>query len=164
MRRMPRVQVMVSSLIYRYMYTDLCLQSPDPRQHQRGHATRRRPRRGHIPNEGQRERGREESETFVLEILNIFIYIYVYIYIYTYTFTFTFTKYAHIVSTFVRACCMGWLRLVGSPKIQVSLAEFRSLLYGSVAKETYVFKEPTQTCVRACCHSRRKSDLKYLIP
>ena len=38
---------------------------------------------------------------------------------------------------------MGWLRLVGSLKLQVSYAEYKSLLQGSFAKETYNFKEPT---------------------
>jgi len=38
---------------------------------------------------------------------------------------------------------MGWLRLVGSLKSQVSFAEYRLFFKGSFAKETYNFKEPT---------------------
>jgi len=37
---------------------------------------------------------------------------------------------------------MEWLKLVGSLKIQVSFAEY-SLFSRAFAKETYVFKEPT---------------------
>jgi len=37
---------------------------------------------------------------------------------------------------------VGWLRLVGSFKLQVSFAK-SSVLWGSFAKETYNLKEPT---------------------
>jgi hypothetical protein len=43
----------------------------------------------------------------------------------------------------VCTCGMGWLRLAGSLKIQVFFAEYRSLLQDSLAKETYIFKGPT---------------------
>ena len=45
---------------------------------------------------------------------------------------------------------MEWLRLVGSSKIQVSFAEYRSLLQGSFTKGTHIFKEPTN-----CSHPTR---------
>ena len=37
---------------------------------------------------------------------------------------------------------MGWLRLVGSIKLQVSFAEYGLFLQGSFAKETYNFIDP----------------------
>ena len=40
---------------------------------------------------------------------------------------------------------MGWLRLVGSFKLQVSFAEYGSLLQGSFAKETYNFNNCAMT-------------------
>ena len=41
-----------------------------------------------------------------------------------------------------RVINMRRLRFVGSLKIQFSFAEHRSLLWGSFAKETYIFKKP----------------------
>ena len=41
---------------------------------------------------------------------------------------------------------MGWQRFLGSLNIQVSFTEHGSLLWGSFAKETYIFKEPTSRC------------------
>jgi len=38
---------------------------------------------------------------------------------------------------------MGWLRLVGSLKLQVSFAEYHLFYRALFAKETYDFKEPT---------------------
>jgi len=58
----------------------------------------------------------------------------------TYTFT---CKWAAATRAVSHGVPMGWLRLVGSIKWKVSFAECRSLLYGSFAKETYNFKEPT---------------------
>jgi len=40
---------------------------------------------------------------------------------------------------------MGWLRLVGSLKLNISFAEYKSRLQGSFATKTYNFNEPT-TC------------------
>ena len=40
---------------------------------------------------------------------------------------------------------MGWLRLVGFLKLQVSFAEYSLFYRSSFAKETYNLKEPTNT-------------------
>jgi len=45
---------------------------------------------------------------------------------------------------------MGWLRLVGSLKLQVTFAEYRLFFKGSFAKETYNFKEPTNRSHPIC--------------
>jgi len=55
-------------------------------------------------------------------------------------------------------CPMRWLWLVGPLKIKVSFAECRSLLWGSFAKVTYVFREPTNRrhLIRLICVDLRK--------
>jgi len=45
---------------------------------------------------------------------------------------------------------IGWLRLAGSFKLWVSLAEYRLFLQGSFAKETYNFKESTDRSHPMC--------------
>ena len=84
-----------------------------------------------------------------------YIYVFIHIYIYTYTCTYTCTYiyiHVHLCSTTAAAVLqqvytMGWLRLVGSFKLQVSFAECR-LLYRSLLQ-----KRPRAIMLRSdSCH------------
>ena len=55
--------------------------------------------------------------------------------------TFLYSWLSNTLTADFRECVMGWLRLVGSLKLQVSFAEYR--LFYPFSKETYHFKEPT---------------------
>jgi len=52
---------------------------------------------------------------------------------------------------------MWWVRLVGYFKLSVCFAEYRPLLYGSFAKETYDFKEPTNRSRPIQCIDKGKT-------
>ena len=57
----------------------------------------------------------------------------------------------------------GWLRLVGSIKLQVAFAEYLSLLQGSFTKETYNFINPTNRShpIRTCSTHNEQHNAIY---